>query len=358
MVDKFINIVLRNTPTLEPQEQAFRIAGFVLILTHTTLNLLFIGVSSAKGIPELITMNIVSAIIGIFNIYLYLSKSKLMRDIGGSLVLWNICYYIISSTIVVGANRNAEMLFLFLILVTYSFHIKKKKYLTFNLVVLLGTMIFYYYIKYYIRPIDNPNTEYITMVNDMFAVVGALCFLWLKETVEKYTNNQIKTLENKAYIDFLTGLKNRRYAREYATNKLNKKDDFIVLCDIDFFKKINDNYGHYCGDYVLKEIATILKNSFRSSDLVCRWGGEEFLIYVCKTTNTVVEKRLEEIRLAIEEKLFEYEEYSFNVSMSFGYCGINEDIDITENVKNADTALYYAKDNGRNKVINFNNLSE
>ncbi len=360
MIDRIFNVVLKDTSDLDARERVYRLAGFLLITIQIILNATFAVVSKAKGLPEMAMLNASSAVIGVFNICLYLTKGTVKRNIASSLVIWNSCYYIIGAAILLGTHKNTSVLFPFVILATYGLFSKKTKYLIINSIVILITFILFCYIKYYVYEGYLDNTAYIYLINDLFAICGTIGFLYFKEIAEKYVDKhrdmKINSLTKEASVDYLTGLKNRRYARKYVLDKTNRKNDFIVICDIDFFKKVNDTYGHVCGDYVLKEIAKILKHAFRTSDLVCRWGGEEFLIYINKTEASVIEERLEQVRLTIEEKVFSYDEKNFNVTMTFGYSEIDENIEIEDNLKNADDALYYGKKNGRNKVVNFNDL--
>ncbi len=360
MTDKIFDIILGDTAELEPQEQAYRIAGFILITMNLVINVLFIGISLSKGSKAMASVNTVSVFISIINIFLYLSKSEKLRNVGGSLIVWNICFYIVTTTYLLQGSKNQIVLFPFLILVVNSFFGKNKKYLIINIVVLLVSYILYYYIRFYMFSENLDSTVYICIANDMFAILGTIGFLYFKKTAEKHgirhKDKQIKTLAREASIDYLTGLKNRRFAINYVKRKTDRKNDFIIICDIDYFKKINDTYGHVCGDYVLTEIANILKHGFRTSDVVCRWGGEEFLIYVNKASIDIVEERLEILRKTIEEKVFTYEDKTFNVTMSFGFSEVDVEIEIENSLKNTDVALYYGKNNGRNMVVNFKNI--
>ena len=136
--------------------------------------------------------------------------------------------------------------------------------------------------------------------------------------------------------------------RKVFFDKINSEKGVIVIGDIDYFKKVNDTYGHLIGDKVLEEIGLLLKNSFRDSDVVGRYGGEEFVIFLKDINLDKAYQKIEDIRIKIENTLFT--ELKIPLTMSFGLSLID---DINESLKNADKALYYAKENGRNKVICF-----
>lgn len=159
-----------------------------------------------------------------------------------------------------------------------------------------------------------------------------------------------KQLEDFAIKDPLTGLYNRRYIEETLINaqkiyNRHQEPFSLVLIDIDFFKNINDTYGHQIGDIVLKEFSRILLQNTRESDKVGRWGGEEFMIYMPKSTLEHAQNLAENIRKKIDEhKINEIK----HLTASLGVAQYQKSLDIT--IKNADEALYRAKELGRNQV--------
>ncbi|MEE3350096.1 MAG: GGDEF domain-containing protein [Candidatus Gastranaerophilaceae bacterium] len=155
--------------------------------------------------------------------------------------------------------------------------------------------------------------------------------------------------------DALTGLYNRRHfdntvEREFLRSKRYGGDLTIAIIDIDFFKKINDTYGHLCGDYVLKEVAYLISDNFRKTDLVFRYGGEEFVALLTETSLESAKIPLERLRKKIENSAFIYAGQKINVTVSIG-ASVNNAETVTEFLDNADKALYKAKNAGRNKLI-------
>ena len=127
----------------------------------------------------------------------------------------------------------------------------------------------------------------------------------------------------------------------------------LLFLDIDYFKKINDTYGHDAGDYVLKKTTKIIHANIRDEDIFARWGGEEFALLLPETEiadAVIVAKR---IRKIIEETSFRYCKKKLSLTISIGISNIKKlkKRSISELVKNADTALYKAKHNGRNRVV-------
>jgi len=161
-----------------------------------------------------------------------------------------------------------------------------------------------------------------------------------------------KTLYKKATYDSLTGLYNRdkfttMFSYMASTGKRENKKLVLAIADIDFFKSINDTYGHLVGDSVLRELATILQDNTRESDLVARWGGEEFVIAMLVNDVNEAKNVLEKLRSVIEHHKFSK---VITVTCSFGFTvrGYEEENKIV--FERADAALYKAKSNGRNRV--------
>jgi len=161
-----------------------------------------------------------------------------------------------------------------------------------------------------------------------------------------------KKLERLATTDPLTTLYNRRKFNqvlkvEIERNKRYNRGLSLMLCDIDYFKKINDKHGHDVGDDVLKEIATILKGALRKTDLIARWGGEEFIFLLPNTQADQAMEIANKIRQLIEASEFPLVN-KITASLGVAFLGVGDDE--LELVKRADTALYKAKEKGRNLV--------
>lgn len=178
-----------------------------------------------------------------------------------------------------------------------------------------------------------------------------------KLDVIKKINFMYSHTRHLSLTDPLTGLYNRRHLdnnleREYLRAKRYKNDLSIAVIDIDFFKKINDTYGHLCGDYVLKEVAYMLLDTLRKTDMVFRYGGEEFVAILTETPIDKALIPLERLRSNIENYPFVYNSEKFNVTVSIGASSTEaESATAGEFLDSADKALYSAKNQGRNRVI-------
>ena len=158
-------------------------------------------------------------------------------------------------------------------------------------------------------------------------------------------------------LDGLTGLYNRRQfeiglEQEFNRTKRHPANFSLAILDIDFFKKVNDTYGHQYGDYVLKTVSSLMKQAFRKTDLLYRYGGEELVIIMPETNveNAIIPTQ--RLRKMIEDYDFNYNGVHTKVTASIGLSMNYSNFEnATELLKSADESLYRAKEEGRNRVI-------
>lgn len=160
----------------------------------------------------------------------------------------------------------------------------------------------------------------------------------------------------KAYRDPLTGVNNRAaldkaLAQEISLSKRHATPLSIIMLDVDNFKGINDNYGHITGDAVLKRIAESMVECARDSDIIYRYGGEEFLLLLRNTDEAGALLVAERMRQAIENILFRYDAFDIRVTASQGLSSLMTEDDLNSMLGRCDKALYSAKNEGRNRII-------
>jgi diguanylate cyclase (GGDEF)-like protein len=167
--------------------------------------------------------------------------------------------------------------------------------------------------------------------------------------------NLHKRLQELSYLDPLTGLYNRRYFLERVQmHLLNKSEAHIMICDIDHFKSINDQYGHLAGDVVLKEFAAIAKKVLKQNQTIARFGGDEFVVALTDMSDRDAMDLGERLRSEVQEYVFRYQDLQIRATMSVGIARVDgNSLDGTELVHDADRALYQAKEAGRNLVRMF-----
>ncbi|NMP30716.1 diguanylate cyclase [Thalassotalea sp. M1531] len=165
--------------------------------------------------------------------------------------------------------------------------------------------------------------------------------------------NNIAQIQRAANTDYLTDLPNRRAFIQYAQKKIpeyisNKTHYCLAMLDIDFFKKINDTYGHEAGDNVLKVIALYMRRHL-SGAMLARLGGEEFAILTTGVDEDQLYTRLDDLRREISVSQIPYEDQQISMTVSFGVI-FNSELALAAQMNEADQALYHAKENGRNQI--------
>ncbi len=173
------------------------------------------------------------------------------------------------------------------------------------------------------------------------------------------TKRLMRSLKDSALIDSLTGLNNRRYLQEY-TEKIvagvlrRGKAIGLIMCDLDYFKQVNDTYGHNAGDLVLKETSKVIRQSIRDSDIVIRFGGEEFLAVLLDVGEGESIKIAEKIRENIQQLKIKLPDGVIQKTISLGVSEFPADTGtLWSCIKFADVALYRAKEEGRNRSVRF-----
>ena len=182
----------------------------------------------------------------------------------------------------------------------------------------------------------------------------------LSEPVQRLIKKQAKItveneiLENISRKDPLTELLNRRGL--YLA--LREKDfsatgacSAVAIIDLDDFKKINDTYGHECGDYVLKEVSRLITGRIRQEDVACRWGGEEFLVFYSSADIDTLSEIANRIRQTIADYVCLYDGHHVQVTITIGFSPCRDLTDFDACIHRADGALYYGKRNGKNQVV-------
>jgi two-component system, cell cycle response regulator len=199
---------------------------------------------------------------------------------------------------------------------------------------------------------DQLIDEYVLRDGD-FVKIGRTIFKFLSGgNIENAYHEEIYRLTT---VDGLTQVYNRRYfleqlEREVSRAKRYRRELSLILFDIDHFKLINDNYGHLAGDYVLKQLATVVKGKIRREDILSRYGGEEFAIILPEIDAPNAMQFAEKVRRLIEKAPFKFEETKISVTVSVGVATCIDADDAPALIKRTDDKLYEAKGAGRNCV--------
>lgn len=174
------------------------------------------------------------------------------------------------------------------------------------------------------------------------------------ENVEVQYHEEIYRLMT---VDGLTQIYNRRYFNEALEREMNRSQRYqrnlsLIMFDIDFFKRVNDTFGHLAGDHLLRHIASIVKPRLRRDDILARTGGEEFAVILPEIAIEGARTTAEKIRRIVETSLLIYERQTMRCTVSLGVAGLRADLATPEDFyKAADALMYQAKQAGRNQVV-------
>lgn len=199
-----------------------------------------------------------------------------------------------------------------------------------------------------VHVIEGFHTLNIAIVSIVLAMMMQCYFVRVSEY-------QVAVL-HLATTDSLTGLLNRRRLMEVADKAVAKARRFeaplsVILCDVDFFKLVNDEHGHGAGDIVLQRVSQLLAEQAREYDSVCRWGGEEFLVLLPETTLENAGIIADRIRQSLTTLNIDIGTAALKITMTMGVAELGATEMLTDAVNRADEALYIGKSSGRNKAV-------
>ncbi|MFV0519897.1 MAG: GGDEF domain-containing protein [Lachnospirales bacterium] len=325
----------------------------MIYLGIALINFYYFFVYSLNNCVEMATFAFSATLLISYSIYLTLFKEKYLQ--GQYIVTIVVAFYVLITTTFLGVNKDAYLVFYPLIFGFYSISPVDKKHINASALICGAFFILTIFVTLNTEAPYEHMFRHVEYVNILMAI-GCTYFIIFTDDIsnkvlQTVRNEEFNELEKAANTDFLTGLYNKRFIEEKIASNEVFENSFICMCDIDFFKKVNDTYGHATGDYVLKELADLMKTYFREYDLIIRWGGEEFMIIVKEIKDVYVLQKLDSLREYIKSKDFIYGKYKFNVSMTFGVKFLDNNIHFEENAKLADSALYYGKEHGRDSVI-------
>ena len=199
-----------------------------------------------------------------------------------------------------------------------------------------------------IYPVDNSIAGAFWTFNSVIVIAFLVFYSRLMLSLIGDYENKLK---DAALIDKLTGLYNRHYMMEKLEKTVNDSGPkFVTMIDIDDFKKINDRYGHNAGDYILINVARIMREVCKDCD-ISRWGGEEFLIYSSGNLRAKGLPMFETLRQRVESEDFVFGEEHIKVTITSGMAEYTSDSSVDNWVNAADDNLYTGKKTGKNKVV-------
>ncbi|MCD8347245.1 MAG: GGDEF domain-containing protein [Lachnospiraceae bacterium] len=253
-----------------------------------------------------------------------------------------------------------QIMFVLMVLVYFSFYdaLPQKAIFTAGLF-LLRFILFVYSQKYGAYAELQGRLLIILQVwssLSFFTLMGIICGFF-SSNIEIADKNLVlynQRLREQASTDPLTGVWNRRRMRAYLADNIRQYPQMpfsLGMGDIDLFKRVNDTYGHDCGDAVLKWLTELLQKAMEGKGRLCRWGGEEFLLYFPEMNGDEATKLLIDFLLMLRKTPFLWKEEEIHISMTFGVGEFDFHSELDVLIKQADEKLYIGKNKGRNQVV-------
>lgn len=351
-------ISARGTRVISTQDM-LKTTSVLVGLFHVAMLIFF----SSFGIHQMVAVNIISIVI--YACCYAESKRGENLKIIFDVIYTEILVFSIVSTLIMGID-SGFMLYLIAIIPLgyYAVYYYKDIGISINpIVYVIATVVGFWGTRIVCRFIE-PRYSYgsiiidraMYMVNYMVIVVAVVVFCSIVITkvvvLEEKQRLQNIALETLAKFDPLTGLTNRRAVQEqYEKSKANGEGYTVILGDIDDFKKLNDTYGHDIGDEALKAVANAFKVVVQNKGLVCRWGGEEILVFIPNVSKEYTTKMAEDILNNIRMIEIYSQEEVINTTMTLGVAVSTEAEGLHHVIKKADERLYEGKRMGKNRVV-------
>lgn len=280
-----------------------------------------------------------------------------------------VCVHSFFAAVVVGLNSGFD---LFIICVVFSiFFVKNITQASRKVIYALYAFAFVTLISIQLAPycfdlsmfrvlLAEEQISFIFIFNAALAFIMVLFFsVIFLDDVEKdkiILKRQNARLLELARVDSLTGLLNRRAMKQRLENAFYTKSNYgvefvVAIMDIDNFKQINDQFGHSCGDQVVKRLASIVQRKVRETDYVCRWGGDEVLILLNKASLEGAVSTMKRIFYQISNTKMKYDQNDLNITVTIGICSSKGYYLLQDIIVEADRRLYSGKRKGKNRIV-------
>jgi diguanylate cyclase (GGDEF)-like protein len=223
-------------------------------------------------------------------------------------------------------------------------------------ILIIPNIILNFFIFFLLMMINADIAETARLI--LFSIISTIFVSFIMNYIRRYSVRLYNSAhENYLYsnLDMLSQLLNRRSWYKQSEEQFQKAEDSgkmiaLIILDLDHFKKINDTYGHSCGDIVIQEVSRVLLENTRETDIIGRLGGEEFGILLKAKTISEAETIAERIRNSIETRCIPWENKTLKITASMGLAFSTKE-NLEDLVRKSDASLYEAKNNGRNKVV-------
>ena len=350
------NNICRDTGN---QNESARLIAVVRFLTlslimHSLVNCVLVSFTAHIGAMVLSVLSLI-LFLAIFVFSYNCSTFMSYCALNVSVLFWTILnvYYF---------GWNIGIQHFLVVLVVFVFFCKykhEKAKITYVILLFLLRLLLYFYCQPHspVIALDIRVANAMQTVNSFFIFwcLALIAYLFSSSTQEMEGKliEYNRKLMKQANTDTLTGLYNRRRTIEYLEKLLADSSEqiSICLCDIDFFKRVNDTYGHDVGDEVLKTVADNFRKNLPPDTFISRWGGEEFLLIFPRMNGDEAGTALENFRQKLKTVIFDGGTETFSVTLTFGLVEYDFHSDITTVLKEADEKLYLGKESGRDRIV-------
>ncbi len=268
--------------------------------------------------------------------------------------------YVLNSTLYIGTDNLIIVYLLVTFIMQLIIPYASVRVRSLVIFALWASMMAVIMIGYYVTPLRNIGKEVNTILgifNIHLAFFGILIQLSIgniiRGVIEKFNLEKLNISTHEANTDPMTGLFNRRYADKFfkrLSSDQRKQVWCVAMLDIDELKPLNDTYGHQAGDDILISVSNFISESLRKSDLVFRWGGDEFLLLLKDVDVSTAFAILEKLRYKLESQAFKTHGKTFKITVTIGVCPLNI-YDIEQSIDTCDHLMYRGKISGKNVVV-------
>lgn len=347
---------LDSQDSLNSQEMKKRVLILAVGILAVVIQLVLVVVYGVLGCPPMVVCTLVGAAAAALCCLL---AQRGAYSLAGLLLTGGVVLVIAADDYFVGASNNS-ILYLFTVLVITLIIPYSRHAVTVGMCILLplfmtGLFIFgRWHTPLY--PLGDVMFSF-AVANILITASGVILLVGLSRQlgfyVDRYTQERITALEAKSYRDALTGMYNRHYAERYFEQRAAEPPGrtlCVAMADLDDFKQVNDTYGHDAGDETLRQVSRLMMDSLRQSDLVIRWGGEEFVLLLQDVEPQTAHGVLEKIRLRVEGHTITHGAHRFGVTLTMGLALLDPQ-DPHSSLGQCDQKLYEGKRSGKNVVV-------
>lgn len=327
------------------------IFAIALSIVHAVLTVFF----KLQQIDLFAGLNVLSVIIYILSTYLIANGKKLTAI---KLISFELCAISILATYYLSWDANMQWYVIVGIIPVFLFYnLSRSKRIAYTSVFALTFLVNIYLALKNEAPIVI-NKHIFIVFQGILIFSGIILLLatniWLQQVSSRYYESVISILEKESNVDPVTGAYNRRYAYNFFSEKLHSPgcaNYCISLIDIDNFKSINDTYGHAIGDEILKFLVNHMKSYFRGSDIIIRWGGEEFLIIFCGAAIDKIKPILTYFIESLKGNTVYTHGYVIKFTVTAGLVQSRKGKTIEDLIEESDKLLYIGKRTGKAKLV-------